>query len=148
MTYILIILKIVIVLNYIFTILMISNFKKEEPTSVIQLDLLSRLEIFAVLGINLVGVISVIDKTTYSFTCGLCIVGILLHLFEHYRFIFASDKKVLLQGKTYSIKEIKKLSTGLFTLQIHMKNKKIIKVYVPLTSNFILKDKIEKKLRG
>ena len=126
---------------------MILNFKKEESTSIVQLDFLSGLEICAVLGVNLVGLISTINITTYTFTISLCIIGIFLHLFERYRFIFAGDKKAFLKGKTYSLKEIDKLGTGIFTLYVYMKNKKIIKVYVPLTSNFIIKDKIEKKVR-
>ena len=146
MKIIIILLKIGIILSYSSTIKMIYDFSKKEHAK-LELDLLSRLEVCAVIGINLVGLIAVIDEKTYAFTCGLCCIGILLALFEKYRFVFAGEKNVLLKGKVYALKDLKKLGTGLLTLKVYLRSKpKPMQIYVPLTSSDVMKNKIEFKI--
>lgn len=127
---------------------MIYNLKKKDHSVKVQLDLLSRLEVFAVIGINLIGLVSVINKDTYAFTCGLCILGITLALLEKYRFILAGDEWMLLKGKQYKIKGIKRLETSLFSLKVYVKeNKNPLNICVPLTSNEVIVHKINEKIK-
>lgn len=87
MLIVLIILKIGIVISYASMVKMIHDFKKIEPGARLQLDLLSRLEVAAVAGISLAGLLSVIDEKTYVFSCAVCILGIVLSVLERYRLI-------------------------------------------------------------
>lgn len=148
MSLLLIILKIGIVISYASIAKMIYDFKKIEPEAKLRLDLLSRLEVAAVAGISLAGLISVIDEKTYVFTSVVCILGIVLSVFERYRLILAGKSEVLLSTKQYPIKNIQKLGTGIFTLQVYLKGKeKPLSIYVPLTSNNVLKHTISDKIR-
>ena len=88
MSIVLIALKIGIVISYVSIVKMIVDFRKAEPEARLQLDLLSRLEVAAVAGISLAGLLSVIDEKTYVFTCAVCILGIVLSVLERYRLIF------------------------------------------------------------
>lgn len=148
MLVLLILLKIGILVSYSSIFLMIYNLKKKDHSVKVQLDLLSRLEVFAVIGINLIGLVSVINKDTYVFTCGLCILGITLALLEKYRFILAGDEWMLLKGKQYKIKEIKRLETSLFSLKVYVKeNNNPLSICVPLTSNDVIAHKISEKIK-
>ena len=148
MPIVLIALKIGIVISYVSIVKMIVDFKKTEPEARLQLDLLSRLEVSAVAGISLAGLLSVIDEKTYVFTCAVCILGIVLSALERYRLILAGKLKVLLCGKQYSLKNIQKLGTGLFTLKVYLKGRKTpLSIYVPLSSNEVLRQKISDKIK-
>ncbi len=148
MLVILILLKIGILLSYSSIIFMIYNLKKKDDSVKVQLDLLSRLEVFAVIGLNLIGVVSVINHDTYVFTCGLCILGIVLVLLEKNRLIIAGDKWVILKGKQYRIKNITRLETSLFTLKVYIKeNKNPLSICVPLTSNEVIVHKINENIK-
>ena len=148
MSIVLIVLKIGIVISYVSIVKMIVDFKKTEPEARLQLDLLSRLEVAAVAGISLAGLLSVIDEKTYVFTCAVCFLGIVLSALERYRLIFAGKSKVLLCGKQYSLKNIQKLGTGMFTLKVYLKGKNMpLSIYVPLSSNEVLRQKISDKIK-
>lgn len=148
MSIVLIVLKIGIVISYVSIVKMIVDFKKTEPEARLQLDLLSRLEVAAVAGISLAGLLSVIHEKTYVFTCVVCILGIVLSVLERYRLIFAGKSKVLLCGKQYSLKNIQKLGTGMFTLKVYLKGKNMpLSIYVPLSSNEVLRQKISDKIK-
>ncbi len=147
MLVILVLLKIGILLSYSSIIFMIYNLKKKDNSVKVQLDLLSRLEVFAVIGLNLIGVVSVINQDTYVFTCGLCILGIALVLIEKYRLIIVGEKRVILKGKQYQIKNITRLEASLFTLKVYVKeNKNPLSICVPLTSNEVIVHKINEKI--
>ena len=147
MPFILILLKIGILASYGSILKMILDFQKKDSSVKVSLDLLSKIEISAVAGINLIGFVSVIDEKKYAFTCGLCCIGIVLALFQKYRLILAGQKMVMIKGKTYSFKELKKLGTGMFTLHVYKKaNPKPMKIYVPLTSNEVLKNRVESRI--
>lgn len=148
MLVLLILLKIGILVSYSSIFLMIYNLKKKDHSVKVQLDLLSRLEVFAVIGINLIGLVSVINKDTYVFTCGLCILGIALALLEKCRFILAGEECVLLKGKQYIIKDIKRLESSLFSLKVYVKeNNNPLSICVPLTSNDVIAHKINEKIK-
>lgn len=140
MAIVLILAKLGIIVSYGLFIQMIRQFKKECPNTKVELDLLSRLEIFMGIGVGLVGLVCVIDASTYTFSSVLCIISICLTWFQRYRLVLVGDTKVLLGTKTYRKKDIKKISSGMVTLIVDIKGKtKPVKIYVPLTSNRVLK---------
>lgn len=144
MPVVLILLKICILLAYFSIVKMIRDFRKEEKEAWFQMDLLSRIEMSAVAGINLAGLVSVIDARTYAFTFVLCCTGIVLAVFERQRILLAGNRKVLIGGKQYSYQEIRKLGTGLFSLHVYLKKQtKPVRIYVPLTSNEVLRNKVQ-----
>lgn len=126
---------------------MLFQFKKQDKGVKIEFDLLSRLELSLGVGLALVGLVSVINPTTYTFTLGLCILSILVGYMHRKRMVVAGDTMVLFKGKAWPIKSIIKLGSGMFTLKIFTKdNQKGYRIYVPLTSNHVLKDRIQAKL--
>lgn len=141
MTILLIVEKILIVAVYASIISMVMKFRKTEKSAKLEFDLISRLELCAGAGIALVSLVSVIDPSTYVFTACLCLLSILLALFEKSRIILAGDKLMLVKGKTYPIKDTLSLETGMFTLKIRVRNcADALSIYVPLTSNRVLRE--------
>lgn len=141
--------KLGILASYLSIVKMIYDMKKADSNVRFELDLLSTIEFFAGIGLALVGLVAVIDKTTYFFTFGLSVVSIAIGLIHRYRLILAGDRKVLFAGSIHDIKEIKNLSSGMFTLKVHTKSRqKPYSIYVPLTSNNVLKNKVQAKLKN
>lgn len=140
--------KIGIVVVYVSILGMMFQFKKVDQHVNFEFDLLSSIEISAGIGIGLVGLFSVIDPLTYTFTFTLCLISIGIALLHRYRMILVGDHKILFAGKVHEKKEIQKLGSGLFTLRIYTKAKpKSYKIYVPLTSNHVLKDRVQDKIK-
>lgn len=148
MAVLIILAKVGIVAAYVSIVMMVLQFKKLDRNVKIEFDLLSKIELSAAVGIALVGLVSVIDPTTYVFTLVLCLCSIGLTLLQRYRMILAGDTMVLFRGKAHPIRTITKLGTGMFTLKIYLKNRpKPVSIYVPLTSNHVLRDRVQSKLR-
>jgi len=140
--------KLGIVAAYASMIWMMVQFKKADQNVKLEFDLLSRIELSAGAGINLVGLICVIDASTYTFSLILCLLGICIALLQRYRIILAGDTKILFGAKVHSIKEIKSLGSGMLTLIIQTKKRaKPYRIYVPLTSNNVLKNRVQAKLK-
>ena len=147
MPVVIIIEKLLILAVYASVIYMIASFKKEDNQTKIEFDTLSKLEMSMVTGVSLVSLVSVINPKTYLFTAGLCLISVIAIVFIKQRIILAGDRMVLLKGKSYRIKDVKALGTGMFTLHVKVKNNdKDLKIYVPLTSNHVLKDNIQSKI--
>lgn len=141
MTILLILEKIAIVAVYASIIVMVLRFRKTDKTAKLEFDLISRLELCAGAGIALVSLVSVIDPSTYVFTACLCLLSILLALFEKNRIILAGDKMMLVKGKTYKTKDTASVETGMFTLKLRVRTSPDpLSIYVPLTSNRVLRE--------
>lgn len=148
MAILIILAKLGVIVSYLMMVLMIRQFKKQDRNVKIDFDLLSRLEICVGIGLGLVSLVAVIDPCTYGFTLGLCLLSIAVAQFQRYRVILAGDRYVLFLGKVHSYKEITGLGTGMFTLKVQTKDKPSGQsIYVPLTSNHVLKDKVQAKLK-
>lgn len=140
--------KLGILIAYISIVWMILQFKKQDKNVTIEFDIFSSIELSLGIGVGLVGLVSVIDPSTYTFTFILCVISIILACMHRYRIILAGDQMILFGGKAHNIKEIKQLGTGMFTLKIITKNKENgYKIYIPLTSNHILKDCVQAKIK-
>lgn len=148
MTILIILSKLGILTAYASIVWMILQFKKQDKNVIIEFDILSSIELSLGVGVGLVGLVSVIDPSTYTFTFVLCLISIILACIHRYRIILAGDQMILFGGKTHNIKEIKRLGTGMFTLKIFTKSKENgYKIYVPLTSNHVLKDRVQAKIK-
>ena len=144
---ILILAKFGIIGVYASLISMILRFKKSDRNVLVEFDLLSRIELCASIGIGLVGLVCVIDPSTYAFSLILCMISISLALAQRYRIVLAGDTKVLFGGKEHFIRDIKRLGSGMFTLHIYKKmGAKPYRIYVPLTSNNVLKNRVQAKV--
>lgn len=140
--------KILIVTVYASVVYMIMSFQKEDRATQIEFDTLSRLEMSMITGICLVSLVSVIKPNTYLFTAALCMISVISTLFIRQRIILAGDRMVLIKGKSYRIKDVQSLGTGVFTLHVKVKSReKDLKIYVPLTSSHVLKDRIQSKIK-
>ena len=149
MCVILIVCKIAIIINYYLTIKLIYQFKKMEYKAKLEFDLLSSIEISTCIGLNLVSLVAVIDPSTYIFTLCLSILGIVIAATQRYRIILVGDKKILFKGAFYDIRDIKKLGTGMFTLKIITRqNASGFNIFIPLTSNNVLKNKLQAKIKN
>lgn len=148
MSIVLILFKLAIITVYTKLFYNVYTLKKEDSGYKFELDLISRLEFMAGIGLALVAIISNITPEAYSFTCILCVLSLIIGYFHQKRLILAGNQKVLIKGKIIPIKKIKKLGTSMFSLHVYLKNEaKPLRIYVPLTSNNILKNKIENKIK-
>ena len=148
MPIVLIVEKVMILAIYGYAIKMMVDFRKKDPVAKFEFDLLSRLEIAVVIGMALASLVSVINPKTYVFTAGLCLLTLLLAYFQSRRIILAGNRYVLLKGKTIALKNIKQLRTGMFTLKVALKDQeKELSIYVPLTSNRVLREQVEAKIK-
>jgi len=148
MSFLLILSKFLIIVNYLLTIKLIYQFKKVENKSKLEFDLLSSIEISTCIGLNLVSLVAVIDSSTYVFTLFLSILGIVIAATQRYRIILVGEKKILFKGAIYEIKDIKKLGTGMFTLKIITRqNTNGYNIFIPLTSNNVLRNKLQTKIK-
>lgn len=147
MPVVIIIEKLLILAVYASAIYMIVSFKNENSGTKIEFDTISKLEMSMVTGVSLVSLVSVINPKTYLFTAGLCLISVVAIIFIRQRIVLAGDRKVLLKGKSYRIKDVIALGAGMFTLHVKVKNNdKDLKIYVPLTSNRVLKENIQSKI--
>lgn len=148
MTILIILAKLGVAASYLTMLLMIRQFKQQDRHVKVEFDLLSRLEICIGIGLGLVSLVAVINPSTYGFTLGLCLLSIAVAQFQRYRMILAGDRYVLFMGKAHPYKEITGLGTGMFTLKVQTKDKPSgHSIYVPLTSNHVLKDKVQAKVK-
>lgn len=140
--------KAILIIVYGLTIKKMMDFKHNDTSVKFDFDFLSRLEIAAGIGLALVSLVSVIDPRTYAFTAGLCALSIILAFIQSRRIILAGDHNVLIKGKSYPLEQLKGLRTGMFTLKVAMKSMdKELSIYVPLTSNSVLREKVEARIR-
>lgn len=147
MVVVLILAKISIVAAYVSLIWMVIQFRKSDRNVKLEFDLLSRIELSASAGIGLSGLICVIDPSTYTFSFVLCLLSIAIVMFQKYRLILVGDHKILFCAKTHKLKEIKELGTGLLSLRIQTNRVKPYHIYVPLTSNHVLKNRVQAKIK-
>ena len=148
MPVIIVIEKMLIVAVYVSVVYMIMSFRKVDNSAEIEFDTLSRLEMSMITGICLVSLVSVIKPNTYLFTASLCLISVIATLFIRQRIILAGDRMVLIKGKSYRIKDVQSLGTGIFTLHVKVRSRaEDLKIYVPLTSNHVLKDRVQSKIK-
>lgn len=136
-----------IVAVYASIIWMIVQFRNSDRNVKLEFDLISRIELCATIGLGLVGLICVIDPSTYAFSLVLCILSIALALLQRYRIILVGDRKILFGAKSHALSEIKGLGSGLLSLKIQTKAKDY-RIYVPLTSNHVLRDRVQAKIKN
>ncbi len=104
----------------------------------LRFDLLSTLELDAVIGLSLVALLSAVKPETYGFTLGLLVVALIMNVIHSFRTIIAGDKRIMIGIKSYDFKDIKGINASRFTLHVHTKDGQQINVPVPLTQNDVL----------
>ncbi len=133
-----IILKAVSILAMAWRGAVLLKLKMEDPAAKLKFDLISTLEVATGFGLALVGWLAVLDETTYVFTAGLNALAIVLTVTHNFRIIVAGDRKIMIAMKIYSLREIKGIKAGRFTLYVLTKTNDRINVLVPLTMNTVL----------
>ena len=134
-----IILKVISVLLFGWRVYLLIRLKKLDSTMKYTFELFSMIEVAAGFAVALAGWLAVLDETTYAFTAGLNAVAIILTLTHNFRIIVAGDRMILIGMKIYTLKEIKGITAGRFSLNVFMKNGRKAVIPAPLTHNDTLR---------
>ena len=134
-----IIAKILVAAIAAYRIYKIVMFYRSDSNVRLSFDLLSTIEIDAVIGLTIISLLARITETTYVFTLVLCLLAAVLNCFHLFRLVIAGDKKIMLRQKTYELKKIKGMNASGFTLNVYLKNGEKLKVMVPLTKNEVIR---------
>ena len=134
-----IIAKILVAAIAAYRIYKIVMFYKSDSNVKLSFDLLSTIEIDAVIGLTIISLLAKITETTYVFTLVLCLLAAVLNFFHLFRIVIAGDKKIMLRQKTYELKKIRGMNASGFTLHVYLKNGQKLKVIVPLTKNEVIR---------
>ncbi len=135
MSALIIILKVILAVIAIIRIYITLRFKQSDRSAKFSFELMSMLEVDAVIGMSLISLLAAIDERSYGFTVGLLIVTILLNISHLFRVIIAGDKRILIGPYDYDLKDIKGMNSSRITLHVFVKGGKKIDVIVPLTIN-------------
>ncbi|MCR4950694.1 MAG: hypothetical protein K6A40_05170 [Solobacterium sp.] len=129
-------LKIALLLSWYLTVSGVMKLYCEDTGVHMKFDWVSWLNISGTVGVSLVALLAVIDKTTYTFTACLIFIAIALVWFLKARLMIAGDHKALLGSKMIDQSEICKVYARFLTLYVETKSG-MIKLYGPVTERSV-----------
>ena len=138
MVALIIIFKILTALIAAYRIYKLYTFFRSDKNVRFSFDLLSMLEVDAVIGLTIIALLAKIDETAYAFTLVLCILAAVLNAAHLFRIIIAGDKRIMIGNNSFDFKELKGMNASRVTLHVYEKNGKRHDVLVPLTRNDVI----------
>ncbi|MCR4855939.1 MAG: hypothetical protein K5908_07190 [Erysipelotrichaceae bacterium] len=135
MSVLIIVLKVILAIVALYRLFIMFRFRRSDTNVRFSFELMSMLEVDAVIGMTIVSLLAAIDERSYTFTIILLLASIVLNISNLFRVIVAGDSRILIGPYDFDLKDIKGMNNSRITLHVFVKGGRKIDVVVPLTNN-------------
>lgn len=141
MKLIIILLKAIIIIQYVLFIKTYIDIKRIDTKVHLSFGLISLMEFFCIIGLSISFLLSVIQDVYSSY---LAVIGMILNIYIYFmlrRVMAVGNQFVLVKNKLIKLKNIKKIDVDFYSIQLKTKKEQYRIIY-PIISHYILQDQL------